>query len=215
MKRKCPYLLGVTGGLGSGKSTVCMFLAELGCRVFEADRVAKDLQVNDGEVVSSIRSIFGNDIYFRDPSGKLVPDRKKIASIVFSSPDKLAKLNRAVHPAVFREFRRAVTKAADDGVRILVKEAAILFEAGGATGLDAILVVAADTTKRIGRAVSKGLGTAEEISRRIASQWPQEKLIGLADYVIMNNGSEEELKKETELLYEKLIRSSASSGHCF
>ncbi|NTW11352.1 MAG: dephospho-CoA kinase, partial [Chlorobiaceae bacterium] len=145
MKGRHPYLLGVTGGLGSGKSTVCRFLSEMGCRVFEADKVARELQVHDGEVVSAIRSIFGEDIYFRDPSGRLVPDRKKIASIVFSSAQKLSELNMAVHPAVFREFRRAVTKAAEEGVMILVKEAAILFESGGEKGLDAVVVVAADT----------------------------------------------------------------------
>ncbi|NTV98865.1 MAG: dephospho-CoA kinase [Chlorobiaceae bacterium] len=212
MKGRHPYLLGVTGGLGSGKSTVCRFLSEMGCRVFEADKVARELQVHDGEVVSAIRSIFGEDIYFRDPSGRLVPDRKKIASIVFSSAQKLSELNMAVHPAVFREFRRAVTKAAEEGVMILVKEAAILFESGGEKGLDAVVVVAADTAKRIGRAIRKGLGTEEEIKKRIAAQWPQEKLMERADYVIMNNGSEDELKKETASLYEKLLHALSSSS---
>jgi dephospho-CoA kinase len=212
MKRSYPFLLGVTGGIGSGKSTVCRFLADLGCRVFEADNVAKELQVHDREVVSGIRSIFGDDIYFHDPSGRLVPDRKKIAAIVFSSPEKLAELNRAVHPAVFREFRRAVTKAAEDGVRILVKEAAILFESGGSADLDAVAVVAADMQCRIERAVRKGLGCEDEIRKRIASQWPQEKLMEKADYVIMNNGSEEALKKETESLYETLLHEASSTG---
>ncbi|NTU97218.1 MAG: dephospho-CoA kinase [Chlorobiaceae bacterium] len=205
MKGTVPYLLGVTGGLGSGKSTVCRFLSELGCRVFEADNVARELQIHDPEVVSAISLIFGQEIYFRDASGVLVPDRKKIASIVFSFPEKLAELNKAVHPAVFREFTRAVKKAGDDGVRILVKEAAILFEAGGDRGMDAVIVVAADMQRRIERAVRKGLGSAEEIKKRIASQLPQEQLIEKADYVIMNNGSEEELKKETESVYSKVL----------
>jgi dephospho-CoA kinase len=212
MKETRPYLLGVTGGLGSGKSTVCRYLAELGCRVFEADSVARQLQVHDREVVSAIRSIFGDGIYIRDPSGMVVPDRKAIASIVFSSPEKLAELNRAVHPAVFREFGRAVRKAGDDGVRILVKEAAILFESGGDKGLDAVLVVAADTGTRIARAVRKGIGTEEEIKKRMAAQWPQETLVEKADYVIMNNGSEEELKKQTAQLYSTLLEVLESSS---
>lgn len=211
MKNTHPFLLGVTGGLGSGKSTVCRFLAELGCRVFEADRVARKLQVEDREVVSAVRLLFGDDIYIRDASGMLVPDRKKMASIVFSSPEKLAALNSAIHPAVFREFRRAIASASYDGVQVLVKEAAILFESGGDSDLDAVLVVTADTQTRIERAVRKGLGSAEEIKKRIAAQWPQEKLLEKADYVIMNNGSEEELKKETESLYTKLLAAVAST----
>ncbi len=214
MKRKLPLLVGVTGGLGSGKSTVCRYLSQLGCRIFEADRVAKDLQVIDREIVASIKSLFGDDIYAPDTSGKMVPDRKKIASIVFSSPEKLAALNGIVHPGVFREFHRAVSKAAEDGVRILVKEAAILFESGANKGLDVVVVVAADTERRIDRAVQKGLGSHDEIAKRISMQWPQEKLAEKADFVIMNNGTEEELKKETRALYAALLHIAGSVCDC-
>jgi dephospho-CoA kinase len=211
MKGKYPLLVGVTGGLGSGKSTVCRYLSELGCRIFEADHVAKDLQVSDQDIIASIRSLFGNDIYAPDAAGRMVPDRKKMASIVFSSPEKLAALNSIVHPGVFREFHRAVAKAAEDGVPILVKEAAILFESGADKGLDVVVVVTADKEKRIDRAVQKGLGSRDEIAKRISVQWSQEKLAEKADFVIKNNGTEEELKRETDSLYAALLRIADSA----
>jgi dephospho-CoA kinase len=210
MKGKSPLLVGVTGGLGSGKSTVCRYLSELGCRIFEADRVAKDLQVYDREIVASIKSLFGDDIYAPDAKGRMVPDRKKIAAVVFSSPEKLAALNSIVHPGVFREFHRAVAKASEEGVRILVKEAAILFESGGNKGLDVVVVVTADTDRRIDRAVKKGLGSCEEIADRISMQWPQEKLAEKADFVITNNGTEEELRTQAGALYAILSKIAGS-----
>lgn len=211
MKRTYPFLVGVTGGLGSGKSMVCHFLSEMGCALFESDRVAKELQLNDPEVIEGITALFGSKVYSFDVSGTMVLDRKKIAAMVFSSPEKLEALNRLIHPRVYIQFRKAVLEAEKRGTKILVKEAAILFESGGNEGLDAVVVVASDVQKRIERAVLKGMGTHEEIVLRIATQWPQEKLIAQADYVIFNKGSLVDLKKETENLYCKLLTAAVSS----
>ncbi len=137
---------------------------------------------------------------------------KKIAATVFSSPEKLGVLNNLIHPKVFREFQKSVLDAENQGVKILVKEAAILFESSSNKQLDVVVVVVADEQMRIERAVQKGLGNHEEIVRRIALQWPQKKLIEKADYVVVNNGSQEELKKETEALYFRLL--SAASLAC-
>ncbi len=210
--RSYPFLVGVTGGIGSGKSTVCRFLSELGCTLFEADIVAKNLQLHDAEVIDGIKTLFGSEIYSVDSSGQLLLDRKKIAATVFSSPEKLGVLNNLIHPKVFREFQKSVLDAENQGVKILVKEAAILFESGSNKQLDVVVVVVADEQMRIERAVQKGLGNHEEIVRRIALQWPQKKLIEKADYVVVNNGSQEELKKETEALYFRLL--SAASLAC-
>ena len=119
MIRSYPYLVGVTGGLGSGKSTVCHFLSEMGCRLFEADKVAKELQLNDPDVIKGIRALFGADIYSLDSEGQMVLDRKKIASTVFSSPEKLETLNTLIHPKVFREFQKAVHDAEKQNIKIL------------------------------------------------------------------------------------------------
>lgn len=203
--RTYPFLVGITGGLGSGKSMVCRFLSEMGCALFESDRVAKELQLHDAEVIDGIKALFGSEVYSLDASGGMVLDRKKIAKDVFSSSEKLAALNRLIHPKVFDEFQKAVFDARKRGIRILVREAAILFESGGDKGLDAIVVVAADPEERMMRAIQKGMGTRDEIMRRMAAQWPQEKLIVKADYVIFNRASPDELKKETEALYLKLL----------
>jgi dephospho-CoA kinase len=203
--RTYPFLVGITGGLGSGKSMVCRFLSEMGCALFESDRVAKELQLHDAEVIDGIKALFGSEVYSLDDSGGMVLDRKKIAKDVFSSSEKLAALNQLIHPKVFDEFQKAVLDARKRGIKILVREAAILFESGGDKGLDAVVVVSADPEERMMRAVQKGMGTREEIMRRMAAQWPQEKLIVKADYVIFNRASPDELKKETEALYSKLL----------
>ncbi|MEI8185783.1 MAG: dephospho-CoA kinase [Chlorobiaceae bacterium] len=210
MSRYYPFLVGVTGGVGSGKSTVCRFLSEMGCRLFEADRVAKELQLNDPEVIEGIRALFGAEVYSFDSAGQMVLDRKKIASTVFSCPEKLEALNNLIHPKVFREFNKAVHEAAQSGIKILVKEAAILFESGSNRQLDVVVVVTADEEQRVERAVQKGMGSREEIMQRIARQWPQEKLIEKADYVVVNNGTAEDLKRETEALYSKLLIAASS-----
>jgi len=211
MSRRYPFLVGVTGGLGSGKSTVCHFLSELGCALFEADKVARELQLKDSEVIEGISGLFGAEVYSFDRAGELVLDRKTIASIVFSSSEKLEALNRLIHPKVFSEFRKAVQEASRHGIKILVKEAAILFESGSNRQLDVVVVVTADEEQRIERALRKGLGSREEIMRRIARQWPQERLIAEADYVLVNKGSPDELKKETEALYSRLLGAASSA----
>ena len=211
MSRNYPFLVGVTGGLGSGKSTVCSFLSKMGCRLFEADRVAKELQLNDSEVIEGIRKLFGATVYSFDSSGKFVLDRKKIASTVFLSSEKLEALNKLIHPKVFSEFKKTVQDAAKHRTKILVKEAAILFESGSNRQLDVVVVVVADEQQRIARAMRKGFGSREEIMQRIAQQWPQEKLIEMADYVLLNNGSQEDLKKKTEALYNKLLEAASSA----
>ena len=200
-----PLLVGMPGGLGSGKSSVCGMLAGMGCAVFEADKIARDLQVEDPEVVTGIRRIFGNDVYSRDEKGRLWLDRLRIAQKVFRDAGALKELNELIHPKVFRAFHEAVDSARAKGARILVKEAAILLEAGGDKGLDLIVVVVSDLEKRIARAMRKGMGSREEIMRRIDAQWPQEKLVERADFIIENNGTIEELEQSVHELYHKII----------
>ena len=205
-----PVLVGITGGLGSGKTTVCTMLEAMGCSVFEADRVARELQLNDPEVIEGIRRMFGEDVYSSDASGKLLLDRQRIAQQVFKDPSTLKMLNELIHPKVFKAFRDAVHQAAGDGVRIFLKEAAILLESGGDKGLDILVVVASDLERRVQRAMKKGMGSREEIQRRIEAQWPQEKLVERADYVIENNGSIEDLEIRVRALYQVILNQAAS-----
>jgi dephospho-CoA kinase len=211
MKRQ-PVLVGVTGGIGSGKSTVCAMLAELGCELFEADRIARELQLKDPGVIEGIRNLFGDDIYFLDGSGNLQIDRKRIAEVVFSDRSKLEALAVLIHPKVFDAFSNTVDRCAREGVKILVKEAAILFESGRDGDLDRIIVVAANRETRLQRAMAKGMGCREDILKRMQAQWPQERLIERADYVIFNDGSLEELRAQTEEVFRKI--SSFAESAC-
>ncbi|MDT9546297.1 MAG: dephospho-CoA kinase [Chlorobium sp.] len=190
-----PFLVGVTGGIGSGKSSLCTYLAQGGCEVFEADRVAKDLQERDAGVIEGMQSLFGKDIYSINASGALVLDRKRVAAEVFSYPAKLGALNSLVHPVVREEFRRFVQDAGIGRKRIVVLEAAILFESEHSSDMDFIVVVAADDDIRLKRATGRGRSSADDIKKRMAMQWPQELLIEKSDYVVMNNGSKAELKQ--------------------
>lgn len=201
---RLPLLVGVTGGIGSGKSTVCAMLAGMGCELFEADRIAKELQLEDPEVIRGVEELFGRDIYSRDGSGQLQIDRKAIASVVFSDPEKLAALNRLIHPKVREAFVREVKRCAREGKRILCKEAAILFEAGADRDLDRIIVVAANDGLRLDRVVKRGLDRAEA-RKRMQAQWPQERLIERAHYVIFNDGTLEELRSQVEQIYRSLV----------
>ncbi|NTU52851.1 MAG: dephospho-CoA kinase [Chlorobiaceae bacterium] len=200
-----PLLVGVTGGIGSGKSTVCSMLREMGCELFEADRVARELQVEDGEVISGIKALFGGAVYSLDLSGELSIDRKAIAAVVFSDPEKLAALNRLIHPKVRKAFQQEVLRCAREGKAVLCKEAAILFESGMASELDRIIVVAANHGLRIERAVARGLGSPEEVRRRMKAQWPQERLIERAHYVIFNDGTLDELRAQVRQVWQSLM----------
>ncbi|KUL29116.1 dephospho-CoA kinase [Chlorobium limicola] len=208
--RNSLFLVGVTGGIGSGKSTVCRFLAEMGCALFEADRVAKELQCSDPEIIAGIRTLFGGDVYSVGAGGVLLLDRRRIACEVFSDSEKLLALNRLVHPKVYEAFHVAADRAVRQGNAVLVKEAAILFETGKTAELDLVVVVAAGRELRVQRAIDKGMGSREEILGRIAAQWPQEKLIENAGYVIYNEGTLDELHKETEKLYAFILQRASS-----
>ena len=207
-----PLLVGVTGGIGSGKSTVCSLLVGLGCELFEADRVARELQLADPEVIRGIGELFGNDVYFRQADGTPGIDRKAIAAAVFSDRGKLEALNVLIHPKVFAAFDREVERCRREGRRILCKEAAIMFESGRAGDLDLIIVVAADDELRIERAMSRGLGSREDVVRRMQAQWPQKALVERADFVIWNNGTLEELRAKTVEVFRKLVAVAESRG---
>ncbi len=191
--------IGVTGGIGTGKTTVCNFLRALGCEIFSADIEAKRLQEIDPDVVAGIKNIFGKEIYDNG-----IPNRKRIAEIIFDDKEKLAQLNALIHPKVFRAFDEAARRAEAEGKTMIAKEAAILFESGGEKGLDAVLVVAADLDIRIARLKARGLSEAD-IRARMSRQFSQDELLKRADVVIWNNHSLDLLEAETKHAYLKLL----------
>lgn len=172
-------VIGLTGGMGSGKTTVANFFKELGVPVYIADTAGKDLMNTNTEVRSKIISLFGEHAYKNN-----LLERDFIADQVFNSPDKLQQLNQIVHPAVALDFQH--WKDNQESLYVIY-EAAILFEAGAYNKCDFIILVTAPLDERIKRLQIRDQSSLEEIEARIQHQWSDEKKRKLADFEIINN----------------------------
>lgn len=171
-------VVGLTGGIGSGKTTVANFFRELNVPVFIADEEAKKIMNRDAAVKKKIKELFGEDSY---TGGDL--DRKKLASKVFHDKSRLESLNAIVHPAVGRHFEE--WKKAQTGSYVIY-EAAILFEKGSDKKCDFVILVTAPYDLRIQRLQKRDRSSIEEIEARMAHQWPDDKKAALADFIIEN-----------------------------
>ena len=191
--------LGVTGGIGSGKTTVCRLLEEHGARVFYADEVAKTIMQENKEARAQIRETFGPTSY--NDAGEL--NRSYLAAQVFTDADKLELLNAIVHPLVFEAFEDAKTEAESDEVPLLVHEAALLFEAGADAHVDQAVVVTAPNALRIQRVVERDDISERAVRDRMQHQLPQEELVERADVVIENDESIEALEAAVAELYDR------------
>ncbi len=192
--------LGITGGIGSGKSTVCRLLEALGARVFYADEEAKRLMTEVPALRRAIVEAFGPESYL--PDGRL--NRAYLAERVFHDPEALRRLNALVHPRVLEAFEQAREQAAREQVPLLVLEAALLFESGADRLVDHVLVVDAPEAERIRRVVARDGVTPEQVHARMQHQLPSEELRRRADFVLENTGSLETLRKQVEVLYRRL-----------
>lgn len=176
--------VGITGGIGSGKSTVARIFEILGYRVYYADDRAKWLMHHSLEVVQGVKELFGAEAY--DSEGNL--NRKKIGEIVFNDNKKLASLNGIVHPATRQDFEEWLANTpADYKRRFLLKEAAILFEAGSYSDLESVITVYAPRNTRIERVCQRDDTTRESVLARMENQWPDAEKIRLADFTIFND----------------------------
>ena len=175
--------VGITGGIGSGKTTVCQIFEKLGVPVYYADQRAKELMEDDTMLRNEIKQEFGEDIYSGE--GKL--DRKKLAEIVFNNETKLLKLNDLVHPAVFRDNQSWNEVLAKKGYPYTLKEAALLVETGSYRMLDKLIVVSAPEADRISRVMARDTSTQEQVLARIKAQMPEEQKVKYADYIIYND----------------------------
>jgi dephospho-CoA kinase len=157
-------ILGITGGIGSGKSTVCKMFEVLGAPVFNADAEAKNLLNSDTNLIKAIQSLFGDEIYL--PGSKL--DRKKMASIIFSHPESLQQVNKLVHPVVREEFGRWVEKHKQTAY--VIHEAAILFESGFFRMMDFTILVSAPEAQRISRVMKRDRISEEKVRERMRNK---------------------------------------------
>lgn len=174
--------IGVTGGIGSGKSTVCRIFNVLGVPFFSADDEAKKIMNSDKEIIEKVKTIAGRDIY---SSGSL--DRAELAGIIFNNDSLLKEINSLVHPAVFGKFKLWSESVAGQYV---ILEAAILFESIAAGIVDKTITVIAPVEERIERVVSRSGLTRKEVRDRIRNQIDDETRIRLSDYVIYNSEHE-------------------------
>ena len=176
-------VIGLTGGIGSGKSTIAAVFQSAGIPVFNADSEALALYSIDAELLREVVDEFGREVLNND--GTL--NRKQLASIVFGDEGALEKLNALVHPRVANRFAQWKNQ---QRVGVVMRESAILFESGSHIDCDSVIVVSAPENLRVNRVMNRSALTEEEVEARIALQWPESKLQAQADWIIMNDDSE-------------------------
>jgi dephospho-CoA kinase len=177
--------IGVTGGMGSGKSTVCNVFRNLGVPIFTADSEGKELLNKDNETKEKVIAAFGEEMYTAE--GKV--DRNRMAQLVFNSPKELEKLNSIIHPRVKERFEQWAKRYSNRPY--VIKEAAILFESGSYQDLDKIISVFAPKKQRIGRIIERDETTREDVERRMRFQYSDEERNELADFIIMNDDGQQ------------------------
>ncbi len=175
--------IGITGGIGSGKSTVCRVFSYLCIPVFEADRIANNLMNTDQGIHEKLINLFGTSVYLPDHT----VDRKYLAGIVFNDTSLLAQLNAIVHPVVRKSFFDWCEKQQSPYV---IHEAAILFESGFYKMMDKTITVVTSENERIQRVMKRDDLTLDLVKERIRNQWSDDERIKLADFVIGNNDNE-------------------------
>jgi dephospho-CoA kinase len=193
-------ILGVTGGIGSGKSLVCRMLEERGATVFSADDVAKELMVQDAGIRDRIVDIVGAEAYTRD--GRL--DRAFVASAIFSSDEKRRAIEAVVHPAVSTQFFEASVVARSQGCNIFVREAALM-PVGARHQLNHVAVVTAPREDRIRRVRLRDGANEDSVLSRIENQMSEAEYLALADTVLTNDGSIENLQTQVDILISQLL----------
>ena len=172
--------VGITGGIGSGKTTVCKVFMAIGIPVFEADKVAKELMNIDPFLHEKLINLFGSSVYL--PNHTI--DRKYLAGIVFNNSSLLQQLNNIVHPAVRNSFYEWYHK---QQAPYVIHEAAILFESGFYKMMDLTIAVVANEDERISRVSKRDSLSGEQVKERIRNQWNDQQRRELADFVISNN----------------------------
>ncbi|WP_200890795.1 dephospho-CoA kinase [Pedobacter lusitanus] len=186
--------IGITGGIGSGKTTVCKVFEKLGIPVFYADTVAKDIMITDPVLREGIIQTFGKESYTTD--GKL--NNKHIAGIVFNDKEQLARLNGLVHPAVFRAFD-SWQKTIPADIPYTLKEAALLFESGSYKMCDKSILVTAPADVKIQRVMERDGVTRAQVEARMDKQLSDEEKKKMADFLITNDESQPVILQVLEL----------------
>jgi len=184
------FRLGITGGIGSGKSTVCKVFRVFGIPVFSADRSAREIMDTDNSLKKELNNIIGKDVY---TDGFL--NREMMAGLIFNDTELLGRVNKLVHPYVIRAFDQWCNSVTS---RYAIFEAAILFESGAVSYTDRSLAVIAPLEERLMRVMERNIISREQVEERMRNQLPESELISRADFLISNN--------EDELIIPQVIR---------
>ncbi|WP_051618120.1 dephospho-CoA kinase [Desulfofundulus thermocisternus] len=201
-------IAGLTGGIATGKSTVAGLFRDLGVRIIDFDALAHRVMSPGLKAWEEIVKFFGTGILNPDRT----INRKELGRLVFDDPEKLARLNSIVHPAVFEEDRKITAEIlARDPDAVIIKEIPLLVEAGAGHLVDKIIVVYASPEVQLQRLLARGLDRDEAL-KRINAQAPLSEKMKWADFVIYNDGCLEETRKQVEEVYRQLVQARASSA---
>lgn len=201
---KKSLIIGLTGGIGSGKTTVAKFFEEWGIPLYYADDRAKWIMNHDSELRQGIIREFGEEAYNNEGL-----DRKYLSSQTFGDEEKLEKLNQLVHPAVARDFENWIEEHENEP--LLMKEAAILFESGAYKACDYVIAVLADEEIRIDRVKIRDGWDEEKIKDRLKHQWTDDERMKHANFIINNESDLKNLEEETKNVHKELILLSLQS----
>jgi dephospho-CoA kinase len=194
--------IGLTGGIGSGKSSVSQHFKKWGAHIFDADTVAKNILNNNEIAQNEVISEFGTDVL--GANGRI--NKSKLSRIVFQDEDNQLTLNTIIHPYVFTEidkdFDLTLSKGEND---IFVVDAALIYESGADTHMDYVIVVISHLGLRVERVLARGDLSRDEFLKRVELQWSDEEKIQMADFIILNNSSEDNLLEEAKKTYDLLL----------
>ncbi len=200
--------VGVTGGIGSGKTEACKVFESLGAKVYYADPIAKQLMNSNQGIRNRIQRAFGDDMYLPDAT----LDRKRLAKVIFADPGAQKTIEKIVHPPVLEYLKQELIAAKRDGtVPVVMVEAAILFEAGAENLFDYTLMVEADTETRLARLLARDNISRADVLERMNAQLPTPEKTERADFVIQNTGDLPSLGGKCRFFYTLLLHLAGQS----
>jgi len=203
-------VIGITGSLGTGKTSVASFFRKLGARVLDADRIARDVMKPSGECYRRIVRRFGPDVC----RGRAI-DRKKLAARVFADPQALKDLETIIHPAVLKRIKREIRGLRRQGsVKAVVVDVPLLFEAGWDRDMDVTITVRANRQAQHQRLRRGGKFSPREAAQRLKRQMPLSQKIRLSDYVIDNNGSFSETRGQVHHIWKNIMKKYPIGKKC-
>ena len=202
MSANRPYIIGLTGGIGTGKSEAAKFLASLGAVHLDADAVSHELTQPGGEALEPIRAEFGEGVFRED--GTL--DRRALANITFSDPARKRALEAILHPRIQRDIMRGIDRAAEEGAKVVILDVPLLFETGMDALCDETWVLSADPETQVARVMMRDRVEREQVEARIQNQMPAEEKEKLATQVIPTERPMEKTQAELASMYQQVLK---------